>query len=279
MTNTSPNTVPTITLNDGNTIPQLGFGVFKVDPDKTSRVVSEAFEVGYRHIDTAKIYGNEEGVGHAIKTSGIDRDELFITTKLWNSDQGYESGLEAFEKSLGRLQLDYVDLYLIHWPAPANDNYVDAWKALEKIAESGRARSIGVSNFTVPHLTRLLEETQVVPAVNQIELHPEFQQREITAYGHQHGIATEAWSPLAHGALLKDESVQAIADAHGKSLAQVILRWHIQQGNIIFPKSNSRDRIVENFEIFDFALTEAEQASITGLEKDGRVGGHPDEVN
>jgi 2,5-diketo-D-gluconate reductase A len=271
--------VPTITLNDGNTIPQLGFGVFKVDPDKTSRVVSEAFEVGYRHIDTAKIYGNEEGVGHAIKTSGIDRDELFITTKLWNADQGYDSGLDAFEKSLGRLQLDYVDLYLIHWPAPANDNYVEAWKALEKIRESGRAKSIGVSNFTVEHLTRLLSETDVVPAVNQIELHPEFQQREITAFGREHGIATEAWSPLAHGALLKDPGVQAIADAHGKSLAQVILRWHIQLGNIIFPKSNSRDRIVENFEIFDFELSDAEQQSITDLEKNGRVGGHPDEVN
>jgi 2,5-diketo-D-gluconate reductase A len=276
---TSSSSVPTITLNDGNSIPQLGFGVFKVDPDKTSRVVSEAFEVGYRHIDTAKIYGNEEGVGHAIKNSGIDRDELFITTKLWNADQGYDSGLEAFEKSLGRLQLDYVDLYLIHWPAPANDNYVEAWKALEKIRESGRAKSIGVSNFTVAHLTRLLAETDVVPAVNQIELHPEFQQREITAFGREHGIATEAWSPLAHGALLKDQAVQAIADAHGKSLAQVILRWHIQLGNIIFPKSNSRERIVENFEIFDFELSDDEQASITDLEKDGRVGGHPDEVN
>jgi len=278
MTN-SESSVPLVTLNDGNTIPQLGFGVFKVDPDKTSRIVKDAFEVGYRHIDTAKIYGNEEGVGHAIKTSGIDRDELFITTKLWNADQGYESGLEAFEKSLGRLQLDYVDLYLIHWPAPANDNYVDAWKALEKIRESGRAKSIGVSNFTVEHLTRLLEETDVVPAVNQIELHPEFQQREITAFGREHGIATEAWSPLAQGALLKEPNVQEIAEAHGKSLAQVILRWHIQQGNIIFPKSNNRERIEENFQIFDFELSDDEQASITALEKDGRVGGHPDEVN
>ncbi|SMQ68519.1 aldo/keto reductase [Agreia sp. VKM Ac-1783] len=278
MTN-SESSVPLVTLNDGNTIPQLGFGVFKVDPDKTSRIVRDAFEVGYRHIDTAKIYGNEEGVGHAIKTSGIDRDELFITTKLWNADQGYESGLEAFEKSLGRLQLDYVDLYLIHWPAPANDNYVDAWKALEKIRESGRAKSIGVSNFTVEHLTRLLGETDVVPAVNQIELHPEFQQREITAFGREHGIATEAWSPLAQGALLKEPNVQEIAEAHGKSLAQVILRWHIQQGNIIFPKSNNRERIEENFNIFDFELSDDEQASITALEKDGRVGGHPDEVN
>ncbi|SMG40472.1 aldo/keto reductase [Agreia pratensis] len=276
---TSESSVPLVTLNDGNTIPQLGFGVFKVDPDKTSRIVADAFEVGYRHIDTAKIYGNEEGVGHAIKTSGIDRDELFITTKLWNADQGYESGLEAFEKSLGRLQLDYVDLYLIHWPAPANDNYVDAWKALEKIRESGRAKSIGVSNFTVEHLTRLLGETDVVPAVNQIELHPEFQQREITAFGREHGIATEAWSPLAQGALLKEPNVQEIAEAHGKSLAQVILRWHIQQGNIIFPKSNNRERIEENFDIFDFELSDDEQASITALEKDGRVGGHPDEVN
>jgi 2,5-diketo-D-gluconate reductase A len=278
MTN-SASSVPTITLNDGNTIPQLGFGVFKVEPDKTSRVVRDALEVGYRHIDTAKIYGNEEGVGHAIKTSGIDRSELFITTKLWNDDQGYESALEAFEKSLGRLQLDYVDLYLIHWPAPANDNYVAAWKALEKIRESGRAKSIGVSNFTVEHLTRLLGETDVVPAVNQIELHPELQQREITAFGREHGIATEAWSPLAQGALLKEPHVQAIADAHGKSLAQVILRWHIQLGNIIFPKSNSRERMQENFDIFDFELSDDEQAAITSLEKDGRVGSHPDKVN
>jgi 2,5-diketo-D-gluconate reductase A len=276
---TSESSVPLVTLNDGNTIPQLGFGVFKVDPDKTSRIVSEAFEVGYRHIDTAKIYGNEEGVGHAIKTSGIDRDELFITTKLWNADQGYESGLEAFEKSLRRLQLDYVDLYLIHWPAPANDNYVEAWKALEKIRESGRAKSIGVSNFTVEHLTRLLGETDVVPAVNQIELHPEFQQRELTTFGREHGIAIEAWGPLAQGALLKEPNVQQIAEAHGKSLAQVILRWHIQQGNIIFPKSNNRERIEENFAIFDFELSDDEQASITALEKDGRIGGHPDEVN
>jgi 2,5-diketo-D-gluconate reductase A len=278
MTN-SASSVPTITLNDGNTIPQLGFGVFKVEPDKTSRVVRDALEVGYRHVDTAKIYGNEEGVGHAIKTSGIDRSELFITTKLWNDDQGYESALEAFEKSLGRLQLDYVDLYLIHWPAPANDNYVAAWKALEKIRESGRAKSIGVSNFTVEHLTRLLGETDVVPAVNQIELHPELQQREITAFGREHGIATEAWSPLAQGALLKEPHVQAIADAHGKSLAQVILRWHIQLGNIIFPKSNSRERMQENFDIFDFELSDDEQAAITSLEKDGRVGSHPDKVN
>jgi 2,5-diketo-D-gluconate reductase A len=278
MTN-SASSVPTITLNDGNTIPQLGFGVFKVEPDKTSRVVSDALEVGYRHIDTAKIYGNEEGVGHAIKSSGIDRSELFITTKLWNDDQGYDSALEAFEKSLGRLQLDYVDLYLIHWPAPANDRYVESWKALEKIRESGRAKSIGVSNFTVPHLTRLLDETDVVPAVNQIELHPELQQREITTFGREHGIATEAWSPLAQGALLKEPHVQAIADAHGKSLAQVILRWHIQLGNIIFPKSNSRERIEENFTIFDFELSADEQAAITSLEKDGRVGSHPDKVN
>jgi len=273
-------TIPTITLNDGKTIPQLGFGVFLVDPPETERIVTDALEAGYRHIDTAAIYGNEEGVGRAIAKSGIPRDELFITTKLWNAEQGKESAAKAIDDSLDRLGLDHVDLYLIHWPVPKRDKYVEAWTALENIRSSGKATSIGVSNFLVPHLQRLLDETATVPAVNQIELHPYYQQPEVTAFGREHGIATEAWGPLGQGKypLLELPEITGPAEAHGKSPAQVVLRWHIQQGQIVFPKSNSKQRIAENLDIFDFELTPAEQAAITGLERGGRVGGHPDEV-
>lgn len=279
MTSSAASTVPRIELNDGRSIPQLGFGVYKVDPEQTSRIVSEALEVGYRHIDTAMMYRNEAGVGQALAASGIPRAKLFVTTKLWNTDQGYESTFEAFDRSLDTLGLENVDLYLIHWPSAANDRYVDSWRAIQKIQESGRARSIGVSNFLVPQLERLLAETSIVPAVNQIELHPELQQREVTEFGRAHGIATEAWSPLARGALVASPAIQSIADAHGRSVAQVILRWHIQQGNIIFPKSNLRERIASNFAIFDFELTDAEITQITALERDGRVGSHPDRVS
>ena len=279
MTPQAASPVPRVLLNDEQSIPQLGFGVYKVDPEQTSRIVSNALEIGYRHIDTAMMYRNEQGVGHALEASGIPREQLYVTTKLWNTDQGYASTFQAFEKSLDTLGLEYVDLYLIHWPRAANDRYVDSWRAMEKIQESGRTRSIGVSNFLVPQLERLLAETSVVPAVNQIELHPELQQREVTEFGRAHGIATEAWSPLARGALVSSPGIQAIADAHGRSLAQVILRWHIQRGNIIFPKSNQHERIVENFTIFDFQLTDAEIAVITALERDGRVGSHPDRVS
>ncbi|KQW04712.1 2,5-diketo-D-gluconic acid reductase [Leifsonia sp. Root4] len=274
-------TVPTVTLNDGHTIPQLGFGVFKVDPVETERIVTDALEVGYRHIDTARIYGNEAGVGKAIADSGIARDELFITTKLWNDDQGTQSAFDAFDRSLEQLGLDEVDLYLIHWPAPANDRFVEAWKALEKIRESGRARSIGVSNFTVPYLSRLLAETDVVPAVNQIELHPAHQQPATTALSAKHGIKIEAWGPLGQGKynLFELPEVTAPAEAHGKTPAQVVIRWHLQQGNIVFPKSNRRERMAENFDVFDFELTDAEQTAITALEREGRVASHPDDVN
>ncbi len=273
-------TVPQLTLNDGRTIPQLGFGVFKVDPTETERIVADALEVGYRHIDTAAIYRNEEGVGRAIAASGIPRDELFITTKLYNDDQGTVSVHAAIETSLAKLGLDHVDLYLIHWPAPARDLYVESWKALEQIRDRGQATSIGVSNFLVPHLERILAETDTVPAVNQIELHPYHQQPAVTAFGARHGIATEAWGPLGQGKypLLELPSIVSIAEAHGKSAAQVVLRWHLQQGQIVFPKSNSRARIAENFDLFDFELTPAEQASITALERAGRVGGDPNEV-
>ncbi|RNE64104.1 aldo/keto reductase [Cryobacterium tepidiphilum] len=274
-------TVPRLALNDGHTIPQLGFGVFKVDPAETTRIVTDALKVGYRHIDTAAIYGNEKGVGDAIADSGIARDELFITTKLWNDRQGTQSAFDAFEESLEKLGLEEVDLYLIHWPAAKNDRYVESWKALEKIRESGRARSIGVSNFLVPHLTRLMEETDIVPAVDQIELHPAHQQPETTAFAHKSGIQIEAWGPLGQGKypLFEEPAVTRAAHAHAKSPAQVVIRWHLQRGNIVFPKSNSKQRMAENFDVFDFALTGAEEQAITALEREGRVASHPDDVN
>ena len=272
--------VPRIQLNDGHSIPQLGFGVFKVDPDETVRIVTDALEVGYRHIDTARIYGNEAGVGTALAESGIPREELFITTKLWNDDHGTQSAFDAFDASLDRLGLDHVDLYLIHWPSPKGDRYVEAWKALERIRESGRARSIGVSNFLVPHLERLLAETDVVPAVDQIELHPAYQQPATTALAEQHGIAIEAWGPLGQGKypLFELPEVADAAEAHGKSPAQVVIRWHLQRGHIVFPKSNRRERMAENFDVFDFELSDAEVQAITALEREGRVGSHPDDV-
>jgi 2,5-diketo-D-gluconate reductase A len=275
------NPVPTITLNDGHDIPQLGFGVFQVEPTETTRIVSDALEVGYRHIDTAAIYGNEEGVGKALAASGIDRSELFVTTKLWNDKQGTQSALDAFDESLEKLGLDYVDLYLIHWPSPANDKYVEAWKTLAQIRESGRARSIGVSNFLVPHLERIISETGVVPAVNQIEVHPAGQQPEVAAFSRQHGIQIEAWGPLGQGKypLLEEEVITAAAESHGKTPAQVVIRWHLQTGNIVFPKSNRRERMAENFDVFDFELSNTELATITALERGGRVGGHPNDVN
>ena len=273
--------VPRIQLNDGHSIPQLGFGVFKVDPAETVRIVSDALEVGYRHIDTARIYGNEAGVGTALAESGIRREELFITTKLWNDDHGTQSAFDAFDASLDRLGLEYVDLYLIHWPSPKRDRYVEAWKALEQIRESGRARSIGVSNFLVPHLERLLAETDVVPAVDQIELHPAHQQPATTAFAEEHGIAIEAWGPLGQGKypLFDVPEIADAAEAHGKSPAQVVIRWHLQRGHIVFPKSDRRERMAENFDVLDFELSTAEVQAITELEREGRVGSHPDDVD
>ncbi|MFZ4893946.1 aldo/keto reductase [Plantibacter sp. Mn2098] len=272
--------VPNLTLNDGHTIPQLGFGVFLVDPQETERIVTDALELGYRHIDTAAIYRNEEGVGRAIAKSGIPREELFITTKLWNGDQGTESAHAAIDTSLEKLGLDYVDLYLIHWPVPAQDKYLESWLALEQIKASGKARSIGVSNFLVDHLQRVIDGSSTVPAVNQIELHPAYQQREVTDFGQANGILTEAWGPLGQGKypLLEEPIITAAASKHGKSAAQVVLRWHLQQGTIVFPKSNSRERIAENIDVFDFELSDAEVQAITALERGGRVGGHPLEV-
>lgn len=264
-----------VTLNDGTTIPQLGFGVFRVDPAGAERIVGEALEVGYRHIDTAAIYGNEEGVGRAIAASGIPRDELYLTTKLY--DDRHDDADAALEESLDRLGLNHVDLYLIHWPSPKQDRYVEAWHSLIALREQGKTTSIGVANFLVSHLQRLLDESDVVPAVDQIELHPAHQQPAVTAFARKHEIAIEAWGPLGQAKypLLEMPEITSIAAAHGKSAAQVVVRWHLQSGHILFPKTNHRKRMVENFDVFDFALTDTEQASITALEREGRVGADP----
>lgn len=273
-------TVPTLTLNDGTTIPQLGFGVFRVDPDEAERIVTDALEVGYRHIDTAAIYGNEIGVGRAIAKSGIPRDELYITTKLWNSDQGTQSAFDAIDLSLEKLGLSSVNLYLIHWPRPDLDRYVETWHALETIQAKGQATSIGVSNFHQPHLDRLLAESTVVPAVDQIELHPAFAQAPLREYLAGKGIATEAWGPLGQGKydLFGMPPVVAAAAAHDVSPAQVVVRWHLQKGIIVFPKSNSRERMAQNFDVFGFELSDSEIAAIDSLDQGLRVGANPDEA-
>ena len=273
--------VPRIQLNDGYSIPQLGFGVFRVDPRQTERIVSDALEVGYRHFDTARIYGNEAGVGRAIADSGIPREELFVTTKLWNDDQGTQSVFDAFDASLERLGLEYVDLYLIHWPTPANDRYVETWRAFERLRQSGRVRSIGVSNFLVRHLERLLAETDVVPAVDQIELHPYRQQPSTAAFAEERDIAIEAWGPLGQGKypLFELPQVTDAAAAHGVTPAQVVIRWHLQRGHIVIPKSDRRERMAENFDVLGFELDYAEMYAITGLEREGRVSAHPDGVS
>jgi len=270
-------TVPALRLNNGVEIPQLGFGVFLVPDTETQAAVSTALEAGYRHIDTAKLYQNEAGVGAAIAQSGIGRDELFVTTKVWNSEQGFEPAIASFEASLDRLGLDLLDLLLIHWPAPALDRYVDTWRAFEKLYADGRVRAIGVSNFQIPHLQRLLDETSVAPAINQIELHPLLPQAELRAFHAEHGILTEAWSPLARGGpVLSDPVIAEIAERVGKTPAQVILRWHIELGNVVIPKSVTPARIRENLDVFDFRLTGEDLQAIAGLETGDRIGPHPD---
>jgi len=264
--------IPTVTLHDGVEIPQLGFGVFQVPPEETQRAVEAALAAGYRHVDTAAAYRNEKGVGAAIAASGLPREEVFVTTKLWNEQQGYDSTLETFEKSLRRLGLEYVDLYLIHWPVPTEDRFVDTWRAFERIREEGRARTIGVSNFRIEDLERLERETWARPTINQVELHPLFQQAELRPWLAERGIATEAWSPLAQGAVLGDETIVAIADRHGKTPAQAVLRWHLQLGNVVIPKSVTPERIPENIEVFDFELSDEEMAAIGQLDT-GRRGG------
>jgi len=271
--------VPNVVLNNGVKIPQLGFGVFQVDDEQTTGAVLTALEAGYRSIDTAAVYGNEAGVGRALAASGLPRDELFITTKLWNADQGYDSTLTAFDAALAKLGLDHVDLYLIHWPAPARDLYAETWRALEKLLADGRTRSIGVSNFQPAHLQRLLDEGGTVPAVNQIELHPGLQQAPLRDFHARNSVVTEAWSPLAHGQLLQEETIGAIARRHGKSPAQVVLRWHLQLGNVVIPKSVTPERIRENIEVFGFELTAGDMEALAALDRGLRTGPDPDTLN
>ncbi|RIJ77015.1 aldo/keto reductase [Nakamurella silvestris] len=271
--------VPSLTLNNGVQIPQVGFGVFQVPNEETEAAVSQALEAGYRSIDTAAIYGNEEGTGRAIAASGIPREELFITTKLWNSDQGAGTTQGAFAASLEKLGLDHVDLYLIHWPAPANDRYLDSWTAFEELYAAGGTRAIGVSNFLPEHLERVIGLGGTVPAVNQIELHPALQQHPTVAANTAAGIATEAWSPLAQGATLSNPVITGIADRLGRTPAQVVLRWHVQQGRIVIPKSVTPARITQNLDLFGFELTTADLSAIDALDDNGRIGPHPTDVN
>jgi 2,5-diketo-D-gluconate reductase A len=269
--------VPNIRLNNGVQIPQFGFGVFQIEPSRTAEAVRMAFDAGYRHIDTAQGYGNEEGVGQAVRESGLPREELFVTTKLINNRHGHDEAIAALDESLQKLGLDYVDLYLIHWPRPHADRYVETWRAFEKILSDGKARSIGVSNFQVPHLERLAAETGTVPAVNQIELHPLLQQSQLRDYHREHGIATEAWSPIGKGGdLLREERLVSLGDKYGKSPAQIVLRWQIQLDNIVFPKSVTPSRIRENIDVFDFELSDDDMATIGELDSGTRLGPDPD---
>jgi 2,5-diketo-D-gluconate reductase A len=272
--------VPDVTLNDGNKIPQLGFGVFQIDPSETAEAVRMALEVGYRHIDTAEMYGNEREVGEAIRESALDRDDVYVTSKLNNAYHEPDDARRAFEGTLSALGFDFVDLFLIHWPLPTlyGGDFVSTWKTLEEFKRDGRARSIGLSNFQVDHLKRLEDEADVTPAVNQIELHPYFQNAEVSGYGQEHGIATEAWSPIAQGVVLGDEAITAIAGKLDRTPAQVVLRWHLQRDHIVFPKSTTPERIRENFELFDFELGPDDVEQINALDRgeQGRIGPNPD---
>jgi 2,5-diketo-D-gluconate reductase A len=272
---TNATEVPFLTLHDGVEIPQMGFGVFQIPPEETQEKVEEALGVGYRHIDTAAAYRNEAGVGAAIAATGVRREDVFVTTKLWNSEQGYDSTLRAFEKSIERLGTGHVDLYLIHWPLPSKDLFLDTWRAFERIQEEGGARSIGVSNFRVEDLERLEQEAERQPTVNQIELHPRLQQAELRAWHGDHDVVPEAWSPLAQGELLEDGTIETVAAHHDRTPAQVILRWHLQIGNVVIPKSSNPERIRENFEVFDFELSEDDMAALERLDSGERTGPDP----
>lgn len=272
--------VPRIEFNDGHSIPQLGFGVFRIPPEDAERLVTEAIEVGYRHIDTAWGYFNEEGVGAAVRNCGLARDELFVTTKVWNSSQGREPAIESFERSMETLGLDVLDLLLIHWPAPANDLYVETWETFVELRESGRVRSIGVSNFEPEHIDRIVAATGVVPAINQVELHPFFQQRALRDYHAAHGIVTEAWGPIARGAVGDDPLLVTLASSWGRTPAQIALRWELQHGIVTIPKSATSARIAANFDVFDFELSADDMAMIDALDRpEGRFGPLPADVN
>jgi 2,5-diketo-D-gluconate reductase A len=273
---TSQSNVPTVRLNDGEEIPQLGFGVFQVPPQDTAEVATRALLAGYRHIDTAAAYGNEGGVGQAVHASGLEREDVYITTKCANDDQGYEQAKRALRASLERLEMQHVDLYLIHWPVPAHDMYVDTWRAFIELQKEGLTRSIGVSNFQSEHLERIIAETGVTPAVNQVELHPLFQQQGLRHEHAELGIATEAWSPLAEGRVLDDPVIGEIGQAHGKTPAQIVIRWHLQIGNIVIPKSVTPERIEENFDVFGFQLSSSELEAIDRLDAGERTGPDPD---
>ncbi len=274
---------PLLTLNDGASIPQLGLGVYKTTDAESADAVAFALQHGYRHVDTASMYLNERGVGDGVRRSGLPREEVFVTTKVWFTENGFDSTLRSFDESLGLLGFDYVDLYLIHWPAPEHDLYVDTWRALERLKAEGRARSIGVANFHPKHVDRLIAETATVPAVNQVELHPWLPQRELRAYDDAHGIVTQAWSPLARGNVLDPaqggEALAALGRKHGKSPAQVVLRWHVQQGASVIPKSVTPARILENIDVFDFELDAEDLAVIASLETGRRTGVDPDDRN
>ncbi len=270
------NSQQSLPLRDGNTIPQLGLGVFQTPPDITASVVKIALAMGYRHIDTAAIYVNEVGVGEALRTSELGREDVFVTTKLWNADQGFDAALKAFDHSVKRLGVDYLDLYLIHWPSPRRDLYVDSWRALARLKEEGRVRSIGVSNFGADHLARIIDETGVTPVLNQIELHPRFQQRALIETHRALGIATQSWSPLGQGRDLGDPVIGTIAARHGRTPAQVIIRWHLDMGLVVIPKSATPGRIAENFDVFGFTLSAEDMAAIAQLDSsEGRLGPDP----
>jgi 2,5-diketo-D-gluconate reductase A len=273
---TNPNVVPEIALNDGAAIPQLGFGVWQVPQESAAEVVGEALRVGYRHIDTAQGYNNEQGVGEAVRSSGLARESVFVTTKVHNESHGHRNAIEALERSLERLGLEQVDLYLVHWPQPSLDRYVETWEGLIEARERGLTRSIGVSNFHAPHLERIITATGVVPAVNQIELHPALTQEQLVAANRRLGVQVESWSPLASGGLLDDATLARIAQAHGRSVAQVVIRWHLQLEYIVIPKSVTPARIAANFDVFDFELSPAELQQISALNRDGRTGPDPD---
>ena len=270
---------PLVEMNDGRSIPVIGFGVWQVPDDVVVDATLKALEVGYRHIDTAYLYHNERGVGEALRRSGLNRDDVFVTTKVWNTDHGYDETLRAFDKSTGLLGIDEVDLYLIHWPTPARDIYLDSWRALIRLREEGRARSIGVSNFHEAHLRKIIDETGVIPAINQIELHPWLPQAHMRDIDARLGIKTEAWSPLGSGRLIDDPVIAEVAAKHGKSPAQVMVRWSIQLGNIVLPKSVTPERIEQNIDVFDFVLDDADMAAIATLESGRRTGPNPDEFN
>ncbi|MGW8331084.1 aldo/keto reductase [Streptomyces sp. NPDC055897] len=271
--------VPTITLNNGVRIPQLGFGTFQIPKDETRETTLAALEAGYRHIDTAQMYGNEKEVGQAVRDSGLDRGDVFVTSKLNNDAHAHDDALAAFDRTMDELGLDHLDLFLIHWPLPGKGDFTETWQAMEEIYGSGRAKAIGVSNFQPHHLRRLMENSVVVPAVNQIEVHPYLTQDDVRAFGAEHDIATEAWSPIAQGKVLDDPAINRIADRVGKSPAQVTLRWHLQRGDIVFPKSVTKKRIEENFDLFDFELTEGDLGEISALNRDERTGPDPDRFN